>query len=175
LSLRKVSDRNSKISIYDIPEENYDIVLKNTLIKYGSELFSRYLQFLMVCMMHTVSTRKQFPTGGGGDASGVERKEYDYLIHLKGCRNLVACSIFYFFQIQLSWYYFAIRHGKGVVEGIGGSVKYLVYRPILSGKECTSTADFFRIAPSKTNTIELNEVEQYPIDNSKQQFEKSSC
>jgi hypothetical protein len=110
-----------------------------------------------------------------GDSSGVERKEYDYLIHLKGFRNFVECSISYFFQIQLSWHYFAIRHGKGVVNGIGGSVKYLVYRPILIGKECTSTADFVRIAPSKTNTIELNEVEQYPIDNSKQQFEKSSC
>ncbi|CAF2625344.1 unnamed protein product [Rotaria sp. Silwood2] len=82
-------------------------------------------------------------------------------------RNL--CRLFETFD---SWHFFATSHGKGVVDGIGGSIKRLVYRSILSGQKCTSAADFITIARSKTNNIELCEIEQYRIDNAKIKLER---
>jgi hypothetical protein len=55
---------------------------------------------------------------------------------------------------------------------VGGSVKRLVYRAILSGQKCNSAADFIVIARSKTNTTELAEIKQYRIDNSTAQLEQ---
>ncbi|CAF4696188.1 unnamed protein product, partial [Rotaria sp. Silwood2] len=37
-------------------------------------------------------------------------------------------------------------HGKGVVDGLGGTIKRLVYRAILSGQQCSSAAQFVKIA-----------------------------
>ena len=67
--------------------------------------------------------------------------------------------------------FFATSHGKGVVDGIGGYIKRLVYRSILSGQRYTSATDFINIGRSKANTVELYEIEQYQIDNAKKQLE----
>ncbi|CAM4907459.1 unnamed protein product [Rotaria socialis] len=74
-------------------------------------------------------------------------------------------------KIQLSWHFFATSHSKGVADGIGGSIKRLVYRSILSGQICTSATDFINIGRSKTNNIELYVINQYQIDNAKKQLE----
>jgi len=42
----------------------------------------------------------------------------------------------------------------------------------LGGQQCKSAADFVAIAQSKTNTIDINEIEQHHIDNSKGQLEQ---
>ena len=34
---------------------------------------------------------------------------------------------------KIKWYYFATSHGKGVVDGIGGTVKRAVWRHVRSG------------------------------------------
>ncbi|CAF1300842.1 unnamed protein product [Rotaria socialis] len=39
-------------------------------------------------------------------------------------------------KIKMSWHFFAISHGKGVVDGIGGVVKRLVWSAILGGEMC---------------------------------------
>ena len=36
--------------------------------------------------------------------------------------------------VQIQWNYFAASHGKGVVDGIGGSVKRLVWNAVISRK-----------------------------------------
>lgn len=74
--------------------------------------------------------------------------------------------------MELSWHFFATSHGKGVVDGVGGVIKRLVYSSILGGQQCTSAADFVAIAQSKTNAIDINEIEQHHIDNSKGQLEQ---
>jgi len=71
----------------------------------------------------------------------------------------------------LNWHYFATSHGKGVVDAVGGTVKRLVYRSILAGQQCTSATEFVKIAQSKTNTIEVAELTQNDIDESKAQME----
>ena len=37
-------------------------------------------------------------------------------------------------NMKIEWYYFEANHGKGPVDGIGGSVKHAVYRNVLSKK-----------------------------------------
>jgi hypothetical protein len=71
----------------------------------------------------------------------------------------------------LFWHFFATSHGKGVVDGVGGIIKRLVYMAILSGHKCKSAADFIRIGQSKTTAIELVEIKQHQIDHSKMQLE----
>ncbi|CAF3880707.1 unnamed protein product, partial [Didymodactylos carnosus] len=48
--------------------------------------------------------------------------------------------------IELSWHFFATSHGKGVVDGIGGTVKRLVWSAIFAGGVCRSAEDFIKIA-----------------------------
>ncbi len=57
------------------------------------------------------------------------------------------------------------------MDGVGGSIKRLVYMAILSGQQCKSAADFVRIGQSKTTAIQLVEMEQHQIDHSRMQLE----
>ncbi|CAM4821700.1 unnamed protein product [Rotaria magnacalcarata] len=75
-------------------------------------------------------------------------------------------------KVDLSWHYFATSHGKGVVDAVGGTLKRLVHRAIMSGERCTSAADFVKIAQSKTNTINVMELTQDCINKSKGQLEQ---
>ncbi|CAF0764370.1 unnamed protein product [Rotaria sordida] len=56
-------------------------------------------------------------------------------------------------DIDFSWSYFASSHGKGVVDGVGGTLKRLVWLEIMVGKRCSSAEDFVRICQEKTKTI----------------------
>ena len=52
------------------------------------------------------------------------------------------------FQCKVSWKYFATSHGKGVVDGIGGSAKSLVRKKVMNqGKNAVivqNSADFLQ-------------------------------
>ncbi len=60
-----------------------------------------------------------------------------------------------------------------MVDGVGGTIKRLVYRAILSGQQCSSAAQFVKIAQSKTDTINVIELEDVHIENSKAKVEKN--
>lgn len=70
-------------------------------------------------------------------------------------------------NVQLSWNFVATSHGKGVVDGIGGVVKRLVWSAVLAGETCQSADDFIKIAMKKTNKIILIEITEKAIQNSK--------
>ena len=74
-------------------------------------------------------------------------------------------------KIKLHWHFFATSHGKGVVDGIGGVVKRLVWSAVLAGAICRSAEDFIKIAKDKTNKINLIEITKSDIDNSKSKLE----
>ncbi|CAF2099607.1 unnamed protein product [Rotaria magnacalcarata] len=74
-------------------------------------------------------------------------------------------------KIELSWHYFATSHGKGVVDGLGATVKRLAYSAILAGQHCNSAADFVVIPKSKTNAIEISEIKLHFIDDSMAKME----
>ncbi|CAF4451713.1 unnamed protein product, partial [Rotaria magnacalcarata] len=84
-------------------------------------------------------------------------------------RNL--CRLADLFKIELYWHYFATSHGKGMVDGLGATVKRLVYSAILAGQHCNSAADFVVIAKSKANAIEISEIKTDFIDDSMAKIE----
>jgi hypothetical protein len=78
-------------------------------------------------------------------------------------RNLTRMADNY--KLKLSWHFFATSHGKGVVDGLGGTVKRLVWQQILAKQgRCTNAADFINIVKMKTNVIILDEITQQDID-----------
>ena len=55
-------------------------------------------------------------------------------------------------QLKLEWHFFATSHGKGVVDGIGGTVKRTVLRAVNSRQCIVSGAESFLSAAKKNNT-----------------------
>lgn len=74
-------------------------------------------------------------------------------------------------KIQLNWHFFATSHGKGVVDGIGGAVKRIVWSAVLAGAVCRTAEDFIKLVEKKTNKINLAEITKNEIDNSKVKLE----
>lgn len=67
-------------------------------------------------------------------------------------------------DIDFTWNYFASSHGKGVVDGIGGTLKRLVWLEIMAGKPCSSAEDFVKICQQKTKSITTIFVKQVQLD-----------
>ncbi|CAF1021678.1 unnamed protein product [Adineta ricciae] len=84
-------------------------------------------------------------------------------------RNLTRIANKY--NISLSWNFFATSHGKGVVDGIGGSAKRLVWSAVLVGEVCRATEYFVKIAKKQTKKIILIGITADAIDCSKVQLE----
>jgi len=76
-------------------------------------------------------------------------------------------------DIDISWNYFASSHGKGVVDGIGGILKRLVWLEILSGYICSSAEDFVKICLQKTKPIFVILVKQAQFDVTKSLLENT--
>ncbi|CAF4752823.1 unnamed protein product [Rotaria sp. Silwood2] len=74
-------------------------------------------------------------------------------------------------RIDLSWHFFATSHGKGVVDGIGGTVKRLVWSSILASGVCRSAEDFIKLPMKETNKIVLIEIKISDINTSKAKLE----
>ena len=88
-----------------------------------------------------------------------------YLIH-----NLTRMS--YEYQLTLSWHFFATSHAKGVVNGIGGNIKRMVWKQISTKKDkCENAADFVNIAKTKSKAIIIEEITQKDIDESTTQLQ----
>ncbi|CAF1442485.1 unnamed protein product, partial [Didymodactylos carnosus] len=75
-------------------------------------------------------------------------------------------------DLKISRNFFATSCGKGVVDGIGGTVKRMVWQEMMTKKQCKTAADFVRLAKSKTNTIILCEMAQGAIDASEQKLKQ---
>ena len=73
----------------------------------------------------------------------------------------------YDYELILSWHYFATSHGSGMVDGIGGNIKCLVWRQILTKKDKYEDAsDFVNIAKAETTAIIIDKITQQDIDKS---------
>jgi hypothetical protein len=74
-------------------------------------------------------------------------------------------------DIDFSWNYFASSHGKGVVDGVGGTLKRPVWLEIMAGKRFSSAADFVKICQKKIKTISTILIRQAQSDRTKSMFE----
>ena len=71
------------------------------------------------------------------------------------------------FSVDLEWNFFATSHGKGVVDGIGGTVKRSVWRQVRAGKEnVTFALKFSEIAIHRNPGIHIKYI---PSDSIKTQ------
>ncbi|CAF1523338.1 unnamed protein product, partial [Didymodactylos carnosus] len=76
-------------------------------------------------------------------------------------------------QLHLMWHFFATNHGKGVVDGLGGTVKGTVYGEIMAGKhQCKNGKDFTKIAQAKMPNIILCEITTTEIAKSETPFKQ---
>jgi len=59
------------------------------------------------------------------------------------------------FSVKPSWHFFATSHGKGVVDGIGGTVNCLVWKESMAGKVIQSAEEMARVADEKSSKINV--------------------
>lgn len=73
------------------------------------------------------------------------------------------------YGINITWNFFATSHGKGAVDGIGGTVKRAVLRNILAEKTHVTTPEEYALLADKLcEKIEIQYVSKEEIDMSKQ-------
>ena len=71
-------------------------------------------------------------------------------------------------DITIRWNFFATSHGKGVVDGIGGTVKRTVWRLIRSERSHVTTPhDYAALAKQLCSNVQIEFVSKSEID---QQF-----
>ena len=56
------------------------------------------------------------------------------------------------FDVDLKWHFFATSYGKGVVDGLGGTLKRSVWRHVRSGRgEASTPEDFYKVAVARNH------------------------
>lgn len=68
-------------------------------------------------------------------------------------------------DVTITWNFFATSHGKGVVDGLGGTVKRSVWRQIRSGQTHITTAEqYAKIAGDRNPNIHVQFVAKSKVD-----------
>ena len=77
------------------------------------------------------------------------------------------------FDVRIRWHFFATSHGKGVVDGLGGTVKRAVWRYVKSGKRpVVSPEAFSQVARERNPGISVRYIPASKIQLNKQNLEK---
>ena len=76
-------------------------------------------------------------------------------------------------DVEISWNYFASSHGKGVVDGVGGTLKRLVWTEIMAGARCSSAREFVDICHRKKTATVVGFVQQAQFDATKVSLERT--
>ena len=79
----------------------------------------------------------------------------------------LVCMLSKKFQSKVSWKYFATSHGKGVVDGIGGSAKSLMRKRVMNqGKNAVivqNSADFYKVAKDDMKGVSVLHISEGQI------------
>ena len=77
------------------------------------------------------------------------------------------------FDILLRWLFFATSHGKGVVDGLGGTVKRSVWRYVRSGRgQATTPLSFCQVAIARNPSVHIHFISADSIESNKETLEK---
>ncbi|CAM4848043.1 unnamed protein product [Rotaria magnacalcarata] len=137
--------------------DHYSFALVSDNISHDKYCINKCITYVIKKMQKKLPSLEEILFFSDGAASQFKQR---YLI-----RNLARMSNN--FNFLLSWHFFATIHAKGVVDGIGDTVKRLVWQQILTKKEkCEKAVDFVNIAKSKTKVIIIDEITQEDIDKS---------
>jgi hypothetical protein len=141
--------------------ENFSFALPSLDVTHDKVVVDAALEIILNHIVTVLPNIKVVDCFSDGAASQFKQRfHFRNLVHIANERN-----------IHLSWHFFATSHGKGVVDGIGGTVKRLVWSGILAGEVCRSAEDFIKIAKKKTKKVILIEITKTNIDNSKTKLE----
>ncbi|CAF2125919.1 unnamed protein product, partial [Rotaria magnacalcarata] len=141
--------------------EKFSFALPSLDVTHGKFVVDAALEMILNHIVTVLPNIKEVDCFSDGAASQfIQRFHFRNLVQIANERN-----------IHLSWHFFATSHGKGVVDGIGGTVKRLVWSAILAGGVCRSAEDFIKIAKKKTKKVILIEITKNNIDNSKTKLE----
>lgn len=78
-------------------------------------------------------------------------------------------------KIKVTWSFFATSHGKGAVDGIGGTIKRIVWQAIKARKiQITSAKDFAKYASKVVKQIQIFYIDKEKIDDCSSEF-KNIC
>ena len=80
-------------------------------------------------------------------------------------------------SVQIEWHYFATSHGKGVVDGIGGTVKRMVWNAV-STRKVHSVQDaktFAEVAKSTSKAMNVTYLSQEQIDTTAHSLRFKKC
>ena len=76
------------------------------------------------------------------------------------------------YQCGTSWHFFATSHGKGVVDGIGGTVKRVVWKECMTGKVIDNAQDFVKFASEKCPNINVIFISVTDIENNREELDE---
>ena len=72
------------------------------------------------------------------------------------------------FEVKLRWHFFATSHGKGVVDGLGGTIKRSVFRYIRTGKAQAATPEeFAKVAATRNPGIHIKFITSDEVNENK--------
>ena len=79
--------------------------------------------------------------------------------------------------VPIQWNYFATSRGKGVVDGIAGTVKRLVSNAVMTGKSpvVADAKSFHRVASSRTSSVTVSLVSQKEISDTSDLLSLEKC
>ena len=142
-------------------KENFSFALPSADVSHDKFVVNAALEIILNHIKIVLPNVKEINCFSDGAASQFKQRFlFRNLIHISNER-----------KIRLNWHFFATSHGKGVVDGIGGTVKRLVWSAVLAGGSCRSAEDFIKIARNKTNKINLFEITKADVDYSKVKLE----
>lgn len=72
------------------------------------------------------------------------------------------------FNIKITWHFFATSHGKGLVDGIGGTIKRSVWNFVKANENCvvSTASQFATVAAERNPNITVASVTEEDVQNS---------
>ena len=142
-------------------KENFSFALPSADVSHDKFVVNAALEIISNHIKIVLPNVKEINCFSDGAASQFKQRFlFRNLIHISNER-----------KIRLNWHFFATSHGRGVVDGIGGTVKRLLWLAVLAGGSCRSAEDFIKIVRNKTNKINLFEITKADVDYSKVKLE----
>ncbi len=75
------------------------------------------------------------------------------------------------YQCDASWHFFATSHGKGIVDGIGGTVKRVVWKECMTGHVIDTAEDFVKCAGAKCPNIIVKFISSAEIESHRDELD----
>lgn len=131
-------------------------VLVSDNLEHGKNSVYTFMDMLIEKLVSRCMTITDLHIFSDGAASQFKSKFIMSILHVYEAR----------YGIKIHWHFFATSHGKGVIDGIGGTVKAAVWRRARAGRLIQTPKDFAHTAAEVCPSIEVayvssDEIQSY--------------